>query len=214
MRRTFVATAIMLAALSPMAAAAQEVGITANAGFVTEYLYRGVFQNSSSASAGIDFALGGAYAGVWAADVSPGNEVDLYAGYSLALGENGYIGIGGTGYFYTDDFDDTYLEGNLTAGYGPIGVEFSIGQYDGVEDPVDDAYWFLGVTAEHEGLFATVGTFDSDFLEGMYVEAGYGFTIAEVDASISWIYSDEDLSGSESGDNTLVFGVSKTFTIR
>ncbi|MEX0856148.1 MAG: TorF family putative porin [Gemmatimonadota bacterium] len=204
------ATAVAAAVLAPMVGSAQELEVSANAGWVSEYYYRGIFQNTSSASGGFDLALGGLYAGTWAADVGDGNEVDLYAGYELAVGE-GYLGIGGTGYFYTGDFDDTYLEANLTAGFGPLGVEFSIGTYE--TEPESADYWFLGVTAEQEGLFVTVGTFGADF-EGMYAEAGYGFTVADLDASVSWIYSDEDLAGLEGGDHTLVFGVSKTFAIR
>lgn len=42
---------------------------TANLGFASEYYYRGIFQESSSANGGLDFESGGIYAGTWAADV-------------------------------------------------------------------------------------------------------------------------------------------------
>jgi len=209
MRKAFIATALMAAAVSPMVVSAQEVEVTGNAGWVSEYYYRGIQQKTSSASAGLDLEAGGLYAGTWAADVGQGAEVDLYAGYVLDLGGLS-LGVGGTGYFYTGDFDNTYLEGNIYAGFGPIEVEFSIGQYD--VDPKED-YTFLGVTAGHEGFYGTVGLFGGDF-SGTYAEVGYEFEVAGLDMVISWIWNDEDLSGLGKADNTLVLGISRTFGIR
>ena len=127
------------------------------------------------------------------------------------------MSAGGTAYLYTGQFDDTYLEANLGAGYGPLSVEFSIGQYENFgADTLD--YWFAAVTAEHEGFSATVGGFGNDFT-GNYGEIGYGFSAAELDWAISGILNDSDLSGLEDGDGnptsglTLVFGVSKTFDL-
>jgi uncharacterized protein (TIGR02001 family) len=209
MKLAFVTTALIATALSPMLGSAQEAEISGNAGWVSEYYYRGIPQKTSSASAGLDLEVSGLYAGTWAADVGDGAEVDLYGGYVLDLGDL-YLGVGGTGYFYTGDFDDTYLEANLYAGVGPLEVEFSIGRWD-AEEPED--YWFLGVTGVHEGFYGTVGTFGSDF-SGLYFEAGYEFEVAGLDMGISWIWSDEDLSGLGKSDNTLVFGISRTFDIR
>ena len=97
---------------------------------------------------------------------------------------------------------------SIGAGAGPISVEFSIGQYDST--PATTNYWFLGITAEHKGLYTTLGTFGDGF-DGEYLEAGYGFTASELDLTIGWIFSTADLVGSR--DQTLVFGVSKTFEI-
>lgn len=119
------------------------------------------------------------------------------------------MSAGGTGYFYTGGFDNTYLEGNLSAGVGAISLEFAVGQYDSA--PLSRGYWFLGLTAEQDGLYATVGTFGDEF-DGEYLEAGYGFTASELDLTIGLIFSTTDLVGSR--DQTLVFGVSKTFEIR
>jgi hypothetical protein len=99
-------------------------------------------------------------------------------------------------------------------------------------------YLFVGVTAEHEGLFATVGTsgYNSslgdaisdafgltgegvDNTAGAYLEAGYGFTAGDIDWVISGIYNDANLSGEYDGDGlptqelTFVLGVSKTFDL-
>ena len=61
-----VATAMTGTAMVPVAAHAD---VSYNVGFVSEYYYRGYFQKSSSASAGLDFEQGGFYAGAWTADV-------------------------------------------------------------------------------------------------------------------------------------------------
>ena len=205
---------LALALLAPLGADAQEAEVSANAGWVSQYYYRGILQKTSSASAGLDVGFGALSAGTWLADVGDGIEVDLYGSVGADV-EGLSLSLGGTAYLYTGQFDDTYLEANLGAGYGPLSVELSIGQYENFDANALD-YWFLGVTAEHEGFYGTVGTFGSDF-EGAYGEVGYGFSVAELDFTISGILNDSDLSGLEGGDRnpaagaTLVFGVSKTF---
>ena len=208
---------IALVLLASLRADAQEAEVSANAGWVSEYFYRGIPQKTSSASAGLDVGLGALSLGTWLADVGDGAEIDLYGSVGADV-EGVSLSVGGTAYLYTGQFDDTYLEANLGAGYGPLSVEFSIGQYENFgADSLD--YWFFGVTAEHEGFYGTIGTFGSD-LDGAYGEAGYGFSAAELDFTISGILSDSDLSGLEDevGDPTpgltLVFGVTKTFQLK
>ena len=212
--RTIGMATIALALLAPLRADAQQAEVTANAGWVSQYFYRGILQKTSSASAGLDVAFGVLSLGTWLADVGDGAEVDLYGSVGVDVG-GGSLSAGGTAYLYTGQFDDTYLEANLGAGYGPLSVEFSIGQYENFGAGTLD-YWFAGVTAEHEGFYGTVGGFGSDF-SGNYGEVGYGFSAAELDFTISGILNDSDLSGLQDGDGsptsglTLVFGVSKTF---
>ncbi len=210
MRKTIAAVALGATVLAPTLGSAQEVEITAEIGWVSEYYYRGIPQATSSASAGIELETAGFYLGTWAADVGEGAEVDLYGGYLLEI-EDFWVGVGGTGYFYTGSFDDTYLEGNLFAGYGPIEAELSIGQREAFDAPSEN-YTFVRVTAEHEGFYVSGGVFGRDF-SGNYSEAGYGFSVADVDVTFSWIWSNADLSGRGADDHTLVLGASKSFTL-
>lgn len=211
--------AIGAAFVAPSAVTAQEAEVTANAGWVSQYYYRGIAQKNSSASAGLDVAIESFGIGAWAADVGDGAEVDLYGGVGFDVTETVSLSLGGTGYFYTGEFDDTYLEANVGLGLGPISVEYSFGSYRTDPDPVD--YSFLAVTAEQNGLFATVGAFGSDLVlkdlldAGQYVEAGYGFSAADLDFVISGIWNDSVLNSSYEGvdELTLVFGVSKTFAL-
>ena len=214
-RRACIAVAtIALALLAPLGAHAQEAEVSANAGWVSQYFYRGLLQKTSSASAGLDLGFGALSLGTWLADVGDGVEIDFYGSVGVDVG-GGSLSVGGIAYLYTGEFDDTYLEANLGAGYGPLSVEFSIGQYENFASPTED-YWFAGVTAEHEGFYGTVAGFGGDF-KGKYGEVGYGFSAADLDWTISGILNDSDLSdlkdgvGNPASGLTLVFGVSKTF---
>ena len=212
---------IALALCAPLGADAQAVEVSANAGWVSQYFYRGYLQKTSSASAGLDLSAGALSLGTWLADVGDGTEIDLFGSVGGDLGGLN-LSIGGTAYLYTGLFDETYLEVNLGAGYGPMSVEFSIGQWDSppaggaVGDKSD--YWFAAVTAEHEGFYGTVGSFGSD-LDGAYGEVGYGFSAADLDWTIAGILNDSLASNLVNRDGdptpglTLVFGVGKTFGI-
>ena len=221
--RFVLALTIALALFAPLGADAQEAEVTANAGWVSQYFYRGLLQKTSSASAGLDVGFGALSLGTWLADVGDGAEIDFFGSVGADVG-GGSLSVGGTAYLYTGEFDDTYLEANLGAGYGPLSVEFSIGQYENFGGPTLD-YWFVGVTAEHEGFYGTYGGFGNDFERAdgkpaSYGEVGYGFSAAELDFSIAGILSDTELSGLLDGDGnptsglTLVFGVSKTFGLK
>lgn len=208
MKLSIGAVALVGVLVTPLVGAAQEAELSANVGWASEYFYRGVLQKPSSASVGLDLAVSKVYLGTWAADVGDGNEVDVYAGVGTEV-EGFSVSVGGTGYFYTDDaFDQTYLEGNFNAGYGPISGEFSYGRHKATAG--DEDYWFLAATVEQWGLYATFGTFGKD-LDGEYYEGGYSLSVGDLDLSAAWIYSTEDLIGADA--HTIVFGISHTFGI-
>jgi uncharacterized protein (TIGR02001 family) len=199
---------------------------TANAGWVSEYIFRGVFQEDSSAYAGIDYAHdSGFYLGTWGADVGLGLETDLYFGF--AGGEDFTYKIGFTGYYYTDDFDDTYQEVNLGIGYGLFALDVAIGEWDGFGSPLD--YMFSSITISPEvGPYYKLGYWGDDFGDALgedpyYLEIGYGYTLEDfgVDLSVAVTYSEDlvvgnvdDFATSEfAGDYAIVFGVKKNFSI-
>jgi uncharacterized protein (TIGR02001 family) len=224
--RKLVMSALAAALLTPLGVSAQ-AEVTANAGFLNEYFYRGIYQNTSSANGGLDVSANVFSAGTWAADVGDGAEVDLYAGVGIPLGESASLYLGGTGYFYTGDFDNTYLEGNVGLAFGPLSVDGAYGSYR--TEPEATEYAFLSITAEAPyGLFATVGSlafdlgpaggplenlFDND-LAAQYLEAGYGFTAADLDFTISALWQNSVAAFASTDNVALVFTVSKTFVIR
>ena len=184
--------------------------VSYNVGYVSEYYYRGIMQKNSSASAGVDFEQDGMYVGAWTADVGEGLEYDLYAGYGMDVGEVS-LGIGFTGYYYTDDWDETYQEVNLSAGYGPVSIGYSIGEWDG--DGGQD-YDFLEIGIDlGAGFYGTYGSFGDGF-EGDYVEIGYGTTVSEIDLGVAIIFPSDDLQGdedSDADDEAIVFSIGKSF---
>jgi uncharacterized protein (TIGR02001 family) len=205
-----VTTKAGLAATLLLASGLAQADWSANLGYASEYYFRGIFQKTSSASGGLDFETGGFYAGTWAADVGDGLEVDGYFGYGLDLGELG-LSIGYTGYFYTGDFDDTYQEINLGGSLSMFSLDVAIGEYDNFDGPTQD-YIYYALTAEHNGFYGKFAGFGSDF-DGSYFELGYGTTISDIDLGIYLLFNDEDLSGTGSSDENLIFTIGKSFDL-
>lgn len=203
-------TSLALLGLASTRALAQD--LSANLGYNSEYVFRGIPQKSSSAFGGLDLSAGGFYLGAWGADVGDGLEIDYYGGYGLEAGDFGFS-IGGTWYTYTGDFDDAYLEMNLGASWKWLSLDVALGEYGNFDGPSLD-YTFCAVTVAHAGWYGKVGLFANDF-DGNYYEAGYGGTLAIdekplLDYGIAVIYSDSTLLGGAS-DTHLIFTLSKTF---
>ena len=194
--------------------------VSANIGWVSEYIYRGIHQDDSSAYAGIDYAAdGGFYLGTWGADVGDGLETDVYFGF--AGGDNFTYKIGYTGYYYTDDFDDTYNEVNLGIGYGIFALDVAIGEWDGFGTPAD--YTFTSITISPEkGPYYKFGSFGDDF-DGDYLELGYTYSMEDkgVDLSIAAVLSDDlpvsdsldEASAASRASGRSTFGIKKTIGI-
>lgn len=208
-RITTFGLAISLAAISAPALA---MDLSANIGFNSEYIYRGIPQEKSSAFGGLDLEAGGFYLGTWGAAVGDGVEVDFYGGYGLDVGDFNFA-VGATIYTYTGGFDDTYREVNLSAGWRFVTFDVAMGAYDNFEGPTLE-YQFYSLTAEYNGFYGKLGLFEDDF-DGSYYEAGYGGTLTVretdlVDYAFSVIYSDATLLGGRS-DTNFVLTLSKNF---
>jgi uncharacterized protein (TIGR02001 family) len=193
--------------------ATAQADFSGNLGYMSEYHFRGILQKVSSVSGGLDYESGGFYVGTWAADVGDGLEVDGYFGYGADVGDVS-LSVGYTGYFYTGDFDDTYQEINLGAGFGMLSLDVAIGKYDGdfdLETPGDqDAYTYAALTLENNGFYGTLATFAQD-ADGEYLELGYGTTVSDFDIGIALILANKDLIGVD--DESLVFTIGKSFDI-
>lgn len=186
---------------------------SANLGYNSDYIFRGIPQEPSSAFGGVDVAAGGFSAGIWSADVGDGLEIDYYGAYGFNVGDVG-LSIGGTWYTYTDDFDDDYLELNLGASWKFLSFDAAIGKYDNFGGPTLN-YQFYSLTASYKGFYGKAGVFADDF-DGAYYEAGYGnnITIKDIDIidyAIAVIYSDATLLGGDAETN-LVFTLTKNFS--
>jgi len=203
---------VLLAALQHQNVAAQD--FSANTGYNSEYIYRGIPQKSSSVFAGADLEAAGFNLGVWGADVGDGLEIDYYGGYGFTAGGVGFS-IGGTYYTYTSLFDDKYLELNLGISWKWLSFNMANGQYDNFDRP-ELHYQFYSFTAEHNGFYGTYGFFEDDF-DGQYYELGYSNTLSVgdtdlLDYGITLIHSNTTLLGGES-DTNINFSLSKTFSL-
>ena len=205
-----------------VAPATTQAGVSANVGVVSTYIYRGVQQTAdASASAGLDYEHdSGLYAGVWGADVGGGTEgleYDLYAGWAGAFGDVS-VDVGLLGYYYTGDFDTSFQEVAVSAGWGPITVGYAGGKWeDGAVDGSDSDYTDMYITAEYAGASLTYGKWDADTdLDDNAVtrlELGYGVELAEgLDGSVTYIKAMQEASGTDD-ENYLVFGLSKSFDL-
>lgn len=207
--KSLIAGSVLAASTVASSAAMAETSLSANVGFMSDYFFRGIYQAESAASAGLDLGIGpGFYLGTWLADVGDGIEYDLYGGWGTEY--KGFsVDIGYYTYNYTDDWDDTYKEVLGSIGYGPISVQYAVGEWDGFGTPVD--YSFLGVTGEYKGVYLTYGDFGKD-VKGTYWELGYGTTVSNIDLGVALIKNDEDLdlrsSGSDGfGETALTFSL-------
>jgi uncharacterized protein (TIGR02001 family) len=201
--------------------------LSANVGYVSDYIFRGFYQEDSSPSAGLDYESSGFYIGTWWGDVGDGLEQDFYFGYGGGDDDFGWS-VGFTGYYYTENtFDDTYQEINLGISSGGFAADLAIGEYDNFGFPVD--YTYLGLSYALEGGTSfTIAQTDYDGVggspgaDGIWLEIGHAFELTDdVELSITYLYSpDADEPNSSillSGDNplakdALVFGLSKSFS--
>lgn len=153
-----VCAAATLAAASSGTALAET---TANVGIMSDYIFRGYYQAGATAFAGIDVEHeNGAYFGAWGANLKDGLEYDLYAGYAGGT-ENFDWYAGLTGYYYTDEFDDSYEEINLGFSYGFLSIDYALGDYNAEGYSEKQTYSYIGATfTPNVGPYYFVGRTD------------------------------------------------------
>jgi len=201
--------------VATQASATDIEGLSANVGVVSQYIFRGVVQtDTATASAGVDYENSGFYIGAWAADVTDGLEIDVYAGYANELDSGLGYSIGFTTYQYTGEFDTSYNEVNLGLSYGIFSLSYNVGEHE-VEGGSDQDYDFLSATVEHEGFYATYGTWGDEF-DGEYLEVGYGTEVSGFDVGVAVVASSKELYADWTNepvgsDESLVFSIGKSF---
>jgi len=205
-----------------------------NIGFVTDYVFRGIFQEDSSAYVGADYSTdSGLYVGTWWADVGQGTESDIYFGWSGGS-DTVTFKVGYTGYYYLDDFDGDYNEVNLGLSAGIFALDVAVGTYDPLTAGVDDQdYTFTSVTLSPEkGPYYKYGVWSGDFAENIiagyskdgtddadYIEVGYTWSFEDqgIDFSAALIHSgnlpvtENGFANPDGPDYSLTFGIKKTF---
>jgi uncharacterized protein (TIGR02001 family) len=205
-----------------LAALTAHAEFTGNIGWESTYVFRGVEQNDSSAQGGLDWSQddGGFYVGTWVADVGEGMEIDYYGGYGGEIGDFDYS-VGTTFYTYNDDYDDTYKEINLGAGWGPFSLDAAVGKYQGelktssgTENNPD--YEVYELKAERNGFYALLGVWSND-AEGEWAELGYEWNWKGIDLGVSYVYTNDTGTfdkTDDSNDNQLLVSVTYNFAVK
>ncbi len=99
MTRSFLGAALLI-----LSAGTASAGSDVNFGVSSEYVFRGITQSDGAQVWGsLDYSFGGTglYTGMWISNsgLAGNEEVDVYGGYALGLGENLSVDIGAIGYF-------------------------------------------------------------------------------------------------------------------
>jgi len=236
MKKFLLATATLaIASTAPLAAQASDISVSTSVDLVSDYVFRGVSLADTAIQPGVEVSAGDFTAGAWFStgigntSVLAGDELDLYASYSLPLSDTISTDIGITYYHYPQGGSLFETKGG---GAGTYEVFASLG-FDTALAPSLSAYYDFTLEAlTLEGgighsvavgdktsldLGGTVGLVDGDGFSYEYGQAsaslGYGFT-DDVSAYVGANYSlsSEDslnykklLSGGGE-DNLLWFG--------
>ena len=215
---------IALLAMSSFASADghSEVSYSANLGFMSDYIYRGVHQSSSSAMGGFDIEYGSFYLGTWVADLQEdgwvagshrGFEYDVYAGFGFDITDSvsGYVGY--TIYRYTDKgaaaFDDDYDEVNVGVSFAltddiSLSLDYSNGE-NTLTDQSEVDYDILTTTIEYMGAYFTYGDWgvsedDTGETDAEYIEIGYSRTVGDFDLGGAFVLSEKELAQASDTD--------------
>ncbi len=211
---TSVAVAAMTAGLSTTAQAEIE-GLSANAGIVSDYYYRGVNLGDAGAYAGVDYEIGGFYVGTWIIDDggagNDGLEYDIYAGWGMETDSGMSFSIGFTDYEYT--YSSVFQrELNLGLGFGGFALDVAVGN-DDQDAAGDDDYVFASLGWAGDVFGVTLGAFDYD--QGgdwLYAEVSAGGEVAGLDMGITLGQKFEDSNAAAQDDGYIVLDISKSFS--
>ncbi|MBN7798228.1 TorF family putative porin [Parahaliea mediterranea] len=228
-----VAASLLAGASSAMA----EPEISANVALTSDYRFRGISQSNEDIAlqGGFDLAFdSGIYIGTWGSTVDFDSndgfdgslELDYYVGWSMET-ESG-VGVD-VGYLYYDYPGDEGAEGDYQEVYGSVSfwdVTLGMAYSDDYYGETEKFFYYYGDYSlglgENLSLDFHVGYNDLDedggFLatdEGSYIDYSVGLTYSflAVDWSLAYVGTDldeEDVFGTEWGDDTVVFTVSKS----
>ncbi len=236
-KKNFLFAALALASLAGFTTEVQ-AEISANVALVTDYRFRGISQSNKNPAlqGGFDYAFkNGIYVGTWGStvdfdstvDFNGSLELDVYGGWATDFGENSSIDVGFIYYAYPGD--DEGLEGDYSevyVNYGWRGLTLGAA-YSGDYFGESGNFWYLQANydwsfAEDWALSLHVGY--NDFKEDIFLSSDKGhytdysvgvtWSVVGVDLGLTWVgtnLDEEDVFGTEWGDDTVVVSLSKTF---
>jgi len=207
LKNKWVSSGVLLSAMAMSSAAF--AGASGNIAVGSDYLWRGMTQNSHTAavSGGLDYSHdAGIYLGTWGSNLAGDSEVDLYGGFSKEFGAVG-IDVGAIYYMYPHvDF-----EGNSF---------YEV--YGGVSAMGANVMAYYNIDADASNLYVT-GGYDHEVAKGLSIgvaggwtqdgESHYGLTLTKsTDAGdFSVMVSDTTASAGLDKNPTMVVSYAKGF---
>lgn len=195
-----IALAALLLPASP-ALAQDGIDISANAGVVSDYRFRGVSlsDRDPAVQGGLDLSAGPFFAGAWGSTIAEyggaETEFDLYAGLQGELGGM-VLSAGAYAYLYPGGEGVNYVE--LMAGaertFGPVtlGAEAALAPR---QANVAGANRYLGLSSAFDAGSGWTLTARGGYEDGFYDskwdwEIGAGYTFGPLTASLAWVDTD------------------------
>ncbi|CAA0079011.1 Uncharacterised protein [BD1-7 clade bacterium] len=236
MKKLFATSAAAIALTAGLSAPTQadDLGISLNAGLVSDYVFRGSQISGAGAYGGVDFEVAGFYAGAWVIQDhgqtgdfgSTGIEYDGYLGYGLELENSFNFNVGYTNYSYSYTSNREDEVGGSIGFYG-FAVSYFYGWNhvnklcDGPGCDKDEvtAYQYYDVSWSGDYFGALIGqkTVDTDkATEYSYFELSTGGEVATLDVSVTYgrqfsVKEDGEDVG-DSGSDYFVLDISKSFS--
>jgi len=228
------ATALMAGVTTTQA----ETEITGNVALTSDYKFRGISQSNEDIAlqGGFDVGFGaGFYAGVWASSVDfdtngfgfDGSlELDGYVGWASDITDNVGVDVGYMYYSYPGDegpdgdYQELYLKVSVWG--GTLGAVYSDDYYGGTGDfyYLSGDYSFglgenlsLDLHVGYNDLEKNGGFLDTNTDSYVDYSAGISASWLAVDWSLAYVGTDlssRDVFGTDWGDDTVVFTVSKS----
>ena len=191
---------LLLAALPVPALAETEIDLSANAGVVSDYRFRGLSlsDREPAIQGGVDLEAGPFFAGAWASTIDDyegaDTELDLYAGVQGTLGETTVRG-GAYAYLYPGGEGVNYVEliAQAERTFGPVtlGVEAALAPR---QTNVAAANRYIGLSSAFEAGagwgFVVRGGYEDGFYDRKWDwEVGGSYTYGSLTASLAYVDS-------------------------
>jgi uncharacterized protein (TIGR02001 family) len=192
-----------------MASGVASAELTGNAAVTNNYIWRGITQTTDQAAGqgGLDYSIGGFYAGTWLSNVDfsglgDGYEMDVYAGFGGEAGGFGYdLGVLTYQYPVSPEFNFTEVYASGTFSVVTLGIAYTVDAASGNEGGVfDKGDMYVNGSLDFEtkagdiSLYAGSYMFDNDGQPGVgevdYVH--YGASLGKGDFTFAVDKNDLD----------------------
>lgn len=221
-KRTILATSMAMLSLTTATAAANELTLSGDVTFTSDYAFRGISQTEEAPALQGGLSLSSAsgfYVSVWGSNVdflAEGTlELDVMLGWSGAINDDWSTDVGIMRYGYPNtaiagsNFYEVY--GSLSYKDLTFGLAYSDDYYANSGDffylYADYSYALM----ENLSLDLHVGQNEYDDSSASYLDWSVGLSTEVLGAALSLAYIDTDIDGSYLADSRVIFSVSKSF---